>query len=144
MREIRREGEEEQEVHGQHCQGAASQAQTKEPNQRKWEAEKGKQQDSCWVSLAGTSFLLFSVSVLNLEKNVTLKKKRTRKYAHFCVFMHSFGGVLASCPTPPNTFLQRMGRPRKLGCPLFCPCGISQEGRSGRFGSSLVACTGRG
>lgn len=38
LRGIRREGEEEQEVHGQHCQGAASQAQTKEPNQRKWEA----------------------------------------------------------------------------------------------------------
>lgn len=87
LREIRREGEEEQEVHGQHCQGAASQAQTKEPNQRKWEAEKGKQQDSCWVSLAGTSFLLFSVSVLNLEKNVTLKKKKDKKICTFlCIY----------------------------------------------------------
>lgn len=30
-------GKEEQEVHGKSCQGAASQAQTKEPNQGKWE-----------------------------------------------------------------------------------------------------------
>lgn len=37
-----------------------------------------------------------------------------------------------------------MRRPRKLEWLLFCPRGVTQEGRSGWFGSSLFGCTGRG
>lgn len=64
-----RKGEEdEQEVRGQPCQGAVSQAQTKEPNQRKWEVT-GKGQApghllgfSGWDLLCGFSFCLFLYS----------------------------------------------------------------------------------
>lgn len=66
--------------------------------------EKGKQQDSCWVSLARTSsalFLFVGFSAQHEEK-CDIKKRQENIYARWCVFRSSFRGILAFCPTPPN------------------------------------------
>lgn len=85
-----RKGEEqEQEVCGQPCQGALSQAQTKEPNQRKWEVTgKGQAPGHLLRHWLGPPlwFFFLSVSVLNLKKNVTLKKTREYLRTFLCIY----------------------------------------------------------
>lgn len=55
-----------------------------------------------WLGPPLCFFFLLSVFLLNMKKNVTLKR-RENICARCCVFMHSFRGILAFCPTPPNT-----------------------------------------